>query len=71
MTRKEFLSSLENQGIDFKIIKEIEHKYGFEIPKIVQKIISASVESVFFDDDGSERKVACHYPVKGRIHGDI
>ncbi len=27
--------------------------------------------SVFFDDDGSERKVACHYPVKGRIHGDI
>ena len=51
MTRKEFLSSLENQGIDFKIIKEIEHKYGFEIPKIVQKIISASVESVFFDDD--------------------
>lgn len=51
MTKKEFLSCLGNQGIDFKIIKEIEHKYGFAIPEIAQKIISASVKSVFFDDD--------------------
>lgn len=51
MTGKEFLSSLESQKIDFKIVEEIEKKYGFEIPEVVQKIISASVESVFFDDD--------------------
>lgn len=50
MTRKEFLSCLESQEVDFKIVEEIEHKYGFEIPEIIQKIISASVESVFFDD---------------------
>ena len=51
MTREEFLSSLENQKINFKIVEEIEKKYGFEITEIVQRIISASVESVFFDDE--------------------
>lgn len=51
MTREEFLSTLDSQKIDLKIVEDIEHKYGFEIPEIVQKIISASVESVFFDDD--------------------
>lgn len=51
MTREEFLSSLESQKIDFKSVEMIEHKYGFEIPELVQKIISSSVEGIFFDDD--------------------
>lgn len=50
MTRQEFLSSLRSQIIDLKIVKKVEKKYGFEIPEIVQKIISASIESIFFDD---------------------
>lgn len=51
MTKKEFLSRIKSQKIDFKIVEKIENKYGFEVPEIVQKIISSSVESVFFDDD--------------------
>ena len=54
MTRQEFLSSLRSQIIDLKIVKKVEKKYGFEIPEIVQKIISASIESIFFDDGSTD-----------------
>lgn len=51
MTKKEFLLTLENQSIEKDLVEKIEYQYGFGLPIVAQKIISASKTSIFFDDD--------------------
>lgn len=51
MTGKDFLLQLNNQLVNKDAIKEIEAKYGIQLPVIVQKIISYSQESIFFEND--------------------
>jgi len=50
MTGKEFILQLKNQSENKDVIKEIEAKYGMQLPMIVKKIISYSQESIFFEN---------------------
>lgn len=50
MTGKEFLLQLNNHPINMDAIKEIEAKYRLHMPLLIQKIISISQESLFFDN---------------------
>lgn len=52
MTGKEFILQLINESADKDVIKEIEAKYGMKLPMIVQKIVSYSHESIFFENGG-------------------
>ncbi len=51
MTGKELLVQVNNQSVNEAAIKEVENKYGIQLPVFVQRIISYSQESVFLDND--------------------
>ena len=71
MTKTEFLLSLEIQEIDFNLVRKIEHKYGFEIPEIAQKIISASTESIFFEKNWRTLSVEEILDASADLHVDF
>lgn len=50
MTGKEFILQLKNESAHKDIVKEIEVKYGIKLPMNVQKIVSCSRESIFFEN---------------------
>ena len=50
MTGKEFILLLKNESAHKDVIIEIEAKYGMKLPMLVQKIISYSQESIFFEN---------------------
>ena len=51
MTKKEYLEQLSKKEIESKKVAKVQEIYGMEFPEIVNKIISNSNESIFFDDD--------------------
>lgn len=50
MKRAEYLEKIETTGVDPKTVAKIEMLYGHPIPTYIQKMVSFSEESVFFDD---------------------
>lgn len=51
MTREEYLQVIGKCKINNSKVNEIENIYGKEIPDIIQRMISYSDDSIFFDDD--------------------
>lgn len=51
MTGKELLVQVNNQSVNEAAIKEVETKYGIQLPVFVQRIISYSQESIFLEND--------------------
>ena len=50
MIKKEYLEHLSKKRIESKKVTKVQEIYGAEFPEIVNKIISNSNESIFFDD---------------------
>lgn len=50
MTRKDYLSAVAQSEVNEASIKKIQNQYGKTFPVYVQKVISFSVDSIFFDD---------------------
>lgn len=50
MTKKEYLEKISEKEINAEKVDKIQKAYGSAFSKMVQKIISNSEETVFFDD---------------------
>ena len=51
MTRAEYLKQAEHGAVSKRAIQHIEGTYGYSLPEDLQRLISMSEESIFFDDD--------------------
>ena len=50
MTRKEYLTKLENVSINDDVVRCVETVYGHALSTVVKQMLSFSKESVFFDE---------------------
>lgn len=50
MNKEEYLDYIKTQKIDSSKVSKIQRLYNAILPEILKKIISASKETVFFDD---------------------
>lgn len=71
MTVKQFLSEVNDQPIDRTIVIAIQQKYDFILPVQIQHIVSASEESIFFDDDCRTLSVAEILDANEDLHADF
>lgn len=51
MKKEDYIKQLENVEIDKDKVRKVGDIYGNDLPETVQRIISNSEESVFFDDN--------------------
>lgn len=51
MTKKEFLEMIDNVTIDKRKVGKISKLYDSTLPEYVQKVISCTKKSLFFDDE--------------------
>lgn len=51
MTKKEYIQQLASVKINMEKVSKVANIYGKDLPEAVQEIVSASEESIFFDDN--------------------
>lgn len=51
MTRLDFLNGLDSQVTDNLTVEKVENKYHAQFPEVIQRLLSAASETIFFDDD--------------------
>lgn len=71
MKGKDFLLQLNKQSINRDAIKKIEEKYAIQLPIYVQKIISCSQESVFFENDWRTLSIDEIFNASNELHVDF
>ena len=71
MTRKEYLTKLENVSINDDVVRCVETVYGHALSKVVKQMLSFSKESVFFDDEFRTLSLAEVLDAQADLHVDF
>jgi len=51
MTKKEYMQEISNIAIKSKKVDKLHFLYSFALPNVIERIVSFSKNSVFFDDN--------------------